>query len=84
MCISIRKREGHTFAFIKVRNMNETEKEKKEKPTMFLRRGRKGGLYFFSPQKTVIYYMAGNHVRDLLDGKRDFAVIHKGERLNND
>ena len=48
------------------------------KPSMFLRRGAKGGLYFFSPKNTIIYYMAGNHVRDLLDGKRDFAVIHKG------
>jgi hypothetical protein len=60
------------------------------KPSMFLRRGAKGGLYFFSPQNTVIYYMAGNHVRELLDGTpvkqpdgtmkpRTFAVIHKGE-----
>ena len=49
-----------------------------EKPSMFMRRGAKGGLYFFSPKNTTIYYMAGNHVRELLDGKRDFAVIHKG------
>jgi hypothetical protein len=51
-----------------------------EKPSMFLRRGVKGGLYFFSPKNTIIYYMAGNHVRDLLDGKRDFAVIHRGTK----
>jgi hypothetical protein len=57
--------------------MNE-QKPDSEKPSMFLRRGAKGGLYFFSPKNTVIYYMAGNHVRDLLDRKRDFAVIHKG------
>jgi hypothetical protein len=57
--------------------MNE-QKPDSVKPSMFLRKGVKGGLYFFSPNSTAIYYMAGNHVRDLLDGKRDFAVIHKG------
>ena len=57
-------------------------KENEIKPTMFLRRGAKGGLYFFSPKNTIIYYMAGNHVRELLDGKRDFAVIHKGASKN--
>jgi len=49
-----------------------------EKPSMFLRKGAKGGLYFFSPKKTTIYYMNAQHIRDLLEGKRDFAVIHKG------
>ena len=60
--------------------MNEQTKvsQDSEKPSMFLRKGEKGGLYFFSPKGSVIYYMAGNHVRELLDGKRDFAVIHKG------
>jgi hypothetical protein len=56
------------------------QKPDSEKPSMFLRRGAKGGLYFFTPNNTAIYYMAGNHVRDLLDGKRDFAVIHKGTK----
>ena len=62
------------------------EKPDSERPSMFLRRGVKGGLYFFTPKGKAIFYMAGNHVRDLLDGKRDFAVIHKGsvkEERNN-
>ena len=55
-----------------------SEEKKLEKPTMFLRKGAKGGLYFFSPKNTIIYYLSGKHVRELLDSKRDFAVIHKG------
>ena len=72
-----------------VRSDKMTEKQKElgkegkeqpdtDKPSMFLRRGAKGGLYFFSPKNTVIYYLSGKHVKELLDGKRDFAVIHKG------
>ena len=57
----------------------ETKESDTEKPTMFLRKGVKGGLYFFSPKGKTIYYMAGNHVKDLLEGRRDFAVIHKGQ-----
>ena len=71
------------------------QKPDSEKPSMFLRRGAKGGLYFFSPKHTTIYYMSGKHVKELLgetlvkqpDGtmkKRTFAVIHKSimERNN--
>ena len=54
------------------------------KPAMFLRVGAKGGLYFFSPKKHNIYYLNRRHVKELMEGKRDFAVIHKapvrGER----
>jgi len=53
------------------------------KPTMFLRRGALGGLYFFSPKGTTIYYMSHRHVRDLLEGKREFAVIHKSQTKEN-
>lgn len=55
-----------------------TETPDPEKPGMFLRKGRKGGLFFFSPKGTVIYYMSSKHVRELLEGKRDFACIHRG------
>jgi len=55
-----------------------------DKPSMFLRRGQKGGLFFFSPKKTSIYYMSGTHVRELLDGKRDFACIHKSRVLGSE
>lgn len=54
--------------------MTETEGEK---PSMFLRRGAHGGLYFLSPKKTTIYYMSGKHVGELLEGKRDFVCMHK-------
>ena len=49
-----------------------------EKPGMFLRKGEKGGLFFFSPKGKQIYYMSGKHVEEVLSGKRDFACIHKG------
>ena len=59
-----------------------SEEKKLEKPTMFLRKGAKGGLYFFSPKGKTIFYLSGTHVRDLLEGKRDFAVIRKGDKSN--
>ena len=67
-----------------------TEQEpNSEKPSMFIRKGAKGGLYFFSPKNSAIFYMSGKHIRELLDGTpiaqpdgtmspRTFAVIHKG------
>ena len=58
--------------------MTETENKDSEKPSMFLRKGSKGGLFFFSPKKTTIYYINAQHVKDLLEGKRDFVCIHKG------
>lgn len=48
-----------------------------EKPSMFLRKTPKGGLYFFSPNKTFIFFLSAKHVQELLDGKRKFACIHK-------
>lgn len=59
-----------------------TVEKKLDKPTMFLRKGARGGLYFFSPTSKAIYYLNGTHVRDLLEGKRDFAVINKGVKNN--
>lgn len=56
------------------------KKPDSEKPSMFLRKGANGGLYFFSPKKSTIYYMSGKHVEELLSGKRKFAVIHKGTK----
>lgn len=56
------------------------QKPDPEKPSMFLRKGANGGLYFFSPKKTIIYYMSRKHVEELLSGKREFAVIHKGTK----
>ena len=55
-----------------------------DKPAMFLRIGKRGGLYFLSPKKTFIYYMSGTHVRELLEGQRDFACIHKSRVLGSE
>lgn len=54
-----------------------------DKPAMFLRVGKKGGLYFFSPKKTTIYYMSADHVKELMSGEREFACIHKSKTLRN-
>ena len=51
--------------------------EENEKPGMFLRRSGRGGFYFFSPKKTYIYFMSGNHVQELIEGKREFVCISK-------
>ena len=44
---------------------------------IYLRKGQKGGLYFFSPSGKHIYFMNGAKVRDLLDGRREFVVVGK-------
>lgn len=49
----------------------------REKPSMFLIKTPKGGLYFFSPKKTAIFFMNTKHVRELLEDKREFACIYK-------
>lgn len=59
--------------------------EEDEKPGMYLRKSSRGGFYFFSPKKTTIYFMSGKHVRELIEGSRDFVCISKdkvGEDLN--
>lgn len=66
--------------YMRTNNMNEEKKRKEpdiNKPAMFLRAGVKGGLYFFSPKKTTIFYLNRRHVEELLEGKRKSAVIHK-------
>ena len=51
--------------------------EEKEEKRIYLRKGQKGGLYFFSPSGKFIYYMNGAKVRDLLEGRREFVVVGK-------
>ena len=53
--------------------------EENEEKRIYLRKGRNGGLYFFSPSGKTIYFMNGGKVRDLLDGKKDFVVVAKSE-----
>ena len=53
------------------------EKPDSVKPSIFMRRGLLGGLYFFSPKGNTIYFMSGKHIRELLNGKRDFVAISK-------
>ena len=50
---------------------------------IYLRKGQRGGLYFFSPSGKYIYFMNGNKVRDLLDGRKDFVVVGKAEVTEN-
>ena len=54
-----------------------------EEKRIYLRKGQKGGLYFFSPSGKYIYYMNGSKIRDLLDGKREFVVVGKAEATEN-
>ncbi len=48
-----------------------------EKPYMYMRSGKKGGLYFFSPKGGIIYFMNREHVVDLMNGVRDFVCINR-------
>ena len=57
--------------------------EEKEEKRIYLRKGQKGGLYFFSPSGKYIYFMNGGKVRDLLDGRKDFVVVGKAEVTEN-
>ena len=54
-----------------------------EEKRIYLRKGKNGGLYFFSPSGKYIYFMNGNKVRDLLDGRKDFVVVGKAEVTEN-
>jgi len=53
-----------------------SEEPDSEGPSMLLRKSG-GWAFFLSPEKTLIYYMSVKHVREMLDGSRDFACIHK-------
>lgn len=55
-----------------------------QKPSMFLRKSSKEGLYFFSPKQTTIYYMSGRHVQELLAGQREFVCIYKSKVKKGD
>ena len=41
---------------------------------VFLRKTEKG-LYFFSPNGKRIYFMRLQHVKELIEGKREYVVI---------
>lgn len=57
---------------------------KEEKPEIFLRKTERGGLYFFSPKKTVIFFMSIKHVKELLNDERDFVCIKMNKVRNCD
>ncbi len=42
---------------------------------LFLRKGKNGGLYFFSKSGKLIFFMNASDVQDLIEGKRDWVVI---------
>ena len=50
-----------------------------EEKRIYLRKGQRGGLYFFSPSGKYIYFFNGRKTIELLNGKRDFVVVAKSE-----
>jgi len=42
---------------------------------IFIRKGQKGGLYFFSPSGNYIFYGRSEDVRAVIDGKKDWAMF---------
>ena len=50
-----------------------------EEKRIYLRKGKNGGLYFFSPSGKHIYFMNGRKVMELLNNQRDFVVVARSE-----
>lgn len=42
---------------------------------VFIRRGQKGGLYFFSPSGNYIFYGRSEDVQAVIDGKKEWAMF---------
>jgi len=55
--------------------MSEQKKNNNEMQPVFLRRGQKGGLYFFSPSGNYIFYGRSEDVMDVIDGKKKWAMF---------
>ena len=54
-----------------------------EEKRIYLRKGQKGGLYFFSPSGKHIYFMDSRKVMELINGKYEFVVIGRAEATEN-
>jgi len=48
-------------------------------PAVFLRKGKNGGLYFFSPSGNRIFYVRQRDVLDVIEGKREYAMFTSKE-----
>ncbi len=49
---------------------------------VFLRRGKNGGLYFFSPSGKRIFYARQRDVLDVIEGRREYAMFTSREVEN--
>lgn len=49
---------------------------------VFLRKGKNGGLYFFNPAGTHIYFARSKDVLDVIEGKREYAMFTSREVKN--
>jgi len=48
-------------------------------PAVFLRKGKNGGLYFFSPSGNRIFYARQRDVLDVIEGRREYAMFASRE-----
>jgi len=53
--------------------MSEEDVGGNQYPSIFIRKGQKGGLYFFSPSGNYIFFGRSEDVKDVIDGKREWA-----------
>jgi len=53
--------------------MSENNTYNGKTPAVFIRRGQGGGLYFFSPSGNYIFFGRSEDVKDVIDGKREWA-----------
>jgi len=52
----------------------EKQQEQRE-PAVFLRKGKNGGLYFFSPSGKHIFFARSADVMEVIFGQREYAIF---------
>jgi len=53
--------------------MSENNRNNGKSTAIFIRRGQGGGLYFFSPSGNYIFFGRASDVKDVIDGKKEWA-----------
>jgi len=61
--------------------MTENNTNNEKSSAVFIRRGQNGGLYFFSPSGNFIFFGRSEDVKDVIDGKREWARF-TGRKVN--
>ena len=56
--------------------------EKKEIEGIYIRKSKKGGIYFFSPNGRYIYFGNSKHITAVIAGEKDFCVMEKNKAQN--